>query len=135
MGAKEEIAAFLAEEFPQGRCRVEQLSAMGAKIFLPVDASDLRPGKTISGPTLMLVADVALYVAILNEIGLVPLAVTSNLTINFLRKPAGNKGIRGVCTLLKVGRTLAIGEVSIYSDGSNEPVAHAVGTYVIPSSN
>jgi acyl-coenzyme A thioesterase PaaI-like protein len=80
----------------------------------------------------MTVADVALYVAILGRIGIVPLAVTTSLTINFLRKPTAGKGIVGVCQLMKVGKSLAVGEVSLYSEGGNEPVAHVVGTYSIP---
>jgi acyl-coenzyme A thioesterase PaaI-like protein len=73
-----------------------------------------------------------LYIAILGEIGIVPLAVTTSLNFNFLRKPSADKDIIGVCKLIKLGRTLAIGEVSIYSEGSPEMVAHAVGTYAIP---
>ena len=80
----------------------------------------------------MMVADVALYVAILGEIAIVPLAVTTSLTINFLRKPAASRSILGVCKLMKVGRSLAVGEVSLYSEGASEPVAHVVGTYSIP---
>jgi acyl-coenzyme A thioesterase PaaI-like protein len=80
----------------------------------------------------MAVADVALYVAILGEIGIVPLAVTTNLSINFLRKPSADRCIVGACKLLKVGQALAVGEVTLYSEGVAEPVAHAVGTYSIP---
>jgi len=80
----------------------------------------------------MTVADVAIYVAILATIGIVPLTVTTNLNVNFLRKPAPDRCIVGVCKLIKVGRTLAVGEVSLYSQGSDELVAHAVGTYSIP---
>ncbi len=86
----------------------------------------------MSGPVLMTLADVALYVAILGEIGIVPLAVTTSLTINFLRKPSPAKDIVGVCKLIKVGRSLAVGEVALYSEGVDEMVAHAVGTYSIP---
>jgi acyl-coenzyme A thioesterase PaaI-like protein len=71
-------------------------------------------------------------VALLGEIGVVPLAVTTNLTINFLRKPSAGKRIVGVCKLIKVGKVLAIGEVLLYSEGAPEIVAHAVGTYSIP---
>ena len=78
------------------------------------------------------VADVAIYVAVLATIGIVPLAVTTNLNINFLRKPPADRPIIGECRLLKVGRILAIGEVALYSDGTEEMVAHAVGTYSIP---
>jgi len=83
---------------------------------------------------MMMLADVALYVAILGEIGIVPLTVTTNLNINFLRKPSAHADLLGVCKLIKVGRTLAIGEVSIYSEGHDDMVAHAVGTYAIPRS-
>lgn len=81
----------------------------------------------------MEMADAALYVAVLSEIGLVALAVTTNLNINFLRKPSSNKDILARYKLIKVGKSLAVGEVSIYSDGVSEPVAHAAGTYAIPS--
>jgi acyl-coenzyme A thioesterase PaaI-like protein len=81
---------------------------------------------------MMGVADVALYVAILGAIGIVPLTVTTSLTINFLRKPVANKNIVAICKLLKIGRSLAIGEVVLHSEGVTEPVAHAVGTYSIP---
>ena len=78
------------------------------------------------------IADVALYVAILGRIGIVPLAVTTSLTINFLRKPTAKSLIIAECKLLKVGRSLVVGEVSLYSDGSDELVAHVVGTYSVP---
>jgi acyl-coenzyme A thioesterase PaaI-like protein len=82
----------------------------------------------------MAVADVALYVAILGEIGIVPLAVTTNLNINFLRRPAASAAIVGESRLLKLGKALVVGEVSLFSEGSEEPVAHVVGTYSIPPS-
>ncbi|MDW5285967.1 PaaI family thioesterase, partial [Alteromonas macleodii] len=85
-----------------------------------------------SGPVLMSVADVALYVAILGKIGIVPLAVTTSLNINFLRKPSATERIIAECSLIKVGRTLVVGEVSLYSEGVSDLVAHAVGTYSIP---
>ena len=94
--------------------------------------AELRPGGTVSGPVLMAVADVALYVAILGEIGIVPLTVTTSFSINFLRKPSPDKAVVGVCKLMKVGKSLAVGEVTLYSEGGEEPLAHAVGTYSIP---
>lgn len=127
-----DIAAFLAAEFPQTRCTLDDIRPLGATVSLDVGPQHLRPGGTVSGPVLMEVADVALYAAVLGEIGIVPLAVTTSLTINFLRKPAAGKRITGVCTLLKVGRSLAVGEVSLFSDGSSDVVAHVVGTYSIP---
>ena len=126
------IAAFLAAEFPQTRCTVEAVGPRQATVRHEVGAAELRPGGTVSGPVLMAVADVALYVAILGEIGIVPLVVTTSLTVNFMRKPAADRAVVGVCTLMKLGRTLAVGEVMLYSEGQDEPVAHAVGTYSIP---
>lgn len=132
MASQEEIEAFFEKDFPQRSATVEAVRPGGAIVRRKVDHGDLRPGGTVSGPTLMAVADLALYVAILGEIGIVPLTVTTSLNVNFLRKPASDRDILGDCTLLKVGRSLAIGEVSLYSEGSDALVAHAVGTYSIP---
>lgn len=132
MATKGEIAGFLALAFPDRGFVVEAVGNAAATLSYPVRFDDLRPGGTVSGPVLMAVADVALYVAILGEIGIVPLAVTTSLTINFLRKPSPDKRIVGVCKLLKVGKALAVGEVALYSEGTDMPVAHAVGTYSIP---
>ena len=129
---KADIVDFLTREFPQSNCVVEDVGNGSATIVQHVGPDDLRPGETVSGPLLMTVADVAIYVAILGTIGIVPLAVTTSLTINFLRKPAAGKPIVGVCQLIKVGRTLVVGEVALYSRGTEEMVAHAVGTYSIP---
>jgi acyl-coenzyme A thioesterase PaaI-like protein len=133
MATKADIVDFIAAQFPQSKCIIEAVGNKSATIRHNITEAELRPGGTVSGPVLMTVADVGLYVAILGEIGIVPLAVTTSLNINFLRKPAADKAIIGVCKLIKVGRTLAIGEVSLYSEGNDEPVAHAVGTYAIPS--
>lgn len=133
MGAtKDEVAAFMAADFPQSKCVVETVGDRGAVVSHHVGQDELRPGGTVSGPALMAVADAALYVAILGEIGIVPLAVTTSLTINFLSRPAADSRIIGECKLIKVGRSLAVGEVWLYSDGSSDPVAHVVGTYSIP---
>jgi acyl-coenzyme A thioesterase PaaI-like protein len=129
---KSELAAFIAGEFPQTKCTVEAVGDFGATVRHEIGVAELRPGGTVSGPVLMTVADVALYVAILGEIGIKPLTVTTNLSINFLRKPSGSAAIVGVCKLMKLGRTLAVGEVNLFSEGSPEPVAHVVGTYYIP---
>ena len=134
MPTQAEICEFLATEFPQSKCTVEAVGNASATIRHRVGMDELRPGGTVSGPVLMTVADVALYVAILGEIGIVPLTVTTSLSINFLRKPSASRDIVGVCKLIKLGKSLAVGEVSLYSEGSEEPVAHAVGTYSIPRS-
>lgn len=130
--SKAEIVEFLAREFPQCKCRVLDVGAGVATVAHEIGPEELRPGGTVSGPVLMTVADVGLYVALLGQIGIVPLAVTTNLTINFLRKPAADKRIVGVCQLVKVGRIQAVGEVRLYSEGASDVVAHAVGTYSIP---
>ena len=132
--AKEQIISFLAQEFPQAleKTSIVELIPKGAELLYRVDQSDLRPGQTVSGPTLMLVADFALYVAILGDLGLVAMAVTTNMTINFFRKPNGMQNIKAVCKLIKVGKTLVTGEVWLYSVGDDEPVAHVIGTYAIP---
>ncbi len=129
---KEQIAEFLKQSFPQSKSTVEQVGPMSAIVRHSVGVDELRPGGTVSGPVMMATADVALYVAILAQIGIVPLTVTTSLNINFLRKPAADRDILGHCKLIKLGKTLAIGEVSIYSEGSPDMVAHATGTYAIP---
>ncbi|MFW1676191.1 PaaI family thioesterase [Pontibacter sp. JAM-7] len=123
---------FLATEFPQTPCLIEAVTEGVVRVRHPVGPESLRPGGTVSGPVLMAAADVALYVAILAEIGLEPLAVTTQLSINFLRKPAAGKDILAECHLLKTGRTLVVGEVSLFSAGDAAPVAHVVGTYAVP---
>ncbi len=132
MATKVEIIDFIKTQFPQAKCTIDEVGNRSATVRHKIGHAELRPGGTVAGPVMMFVADVALYIAILGEIGIVPLAVTTSLNFNFLRKPSADKDIIGVCKLIKLGRTLAIGEVSIYSEGSPEMVAHAVGTYAIP---
>jgi len=131
-----EMNAYLQEVFPQADVGetflVEAVSEQGARIRLRFDDKHLRPGGTISGPTMFSLADIALYVAVLGRIGRVALAVTTNLNINFLRKPPAADLI-GEARLLKLGKRLAVGEVSIVSAREDELVAHAVGTYSIPA--
>ncbi|MGE0062569.1 MAG: PaaI family thioesterase [Xanthobacteraceae bacterium] len=132
----DEIEKLLLKEFPQaffpgsglsiaqvefGACRVRQA-------YLP---QHLRPGGTISGPTMMALADFAMYVAVFSAAGRVPLAVTTNLNINFLRKPA-QADLLADARLLKHGKRLVVGEVTIRSEGQDEPVAHVTSTYSIP---
>ena len=128
----DKIIAFMATEFPQSTVKIMTVGDQGSTVKQEIGVDQLRPGGTVSGPVLMAVADVALYVAIIGEIGLGPLAVTTSLNINFLRKPSSERDIIGVCKLLKLGKVLAVGEVSLYSEGQEEPVAHVVGTYSIP---
>lgn len=119
-------------DFPQAKCTVENVGQQSATVKHSIGFDELRPGGTVSGPVLMTVADYALYVAILGEIGIVSLTVTTSMTINFMRKPSSSKAIIAECNLLKIGKMLIVGEVSLYSEGEPEPVAHVVGTYAIP---
>jgi uncharacterized protein (TIGR00369 family) len=134
---RDEVEAFLDEVFPQrnqgrGASVVEEVGPLFARVRLRYDARDLRPGGTISGPAMMGLADLALYVAILASIGPVALTVTTNLSFNFLRKP-GPRDLIADCRLLKLGKRLAVGEVGLRSDGAPDIVCHATGTYSIPS--
>ena len=132
MTDKKQIAEFLKQSFPQSKCTVEEVGPMSAVVRHTVGVDELRPGGTVSGPVMMAAADVALYVAVLAQIGIVPLAVTTSLNINFLRKPAADRDILARCTLIKMGKLLAVGQVALYSEGSADMVAHATGTYAIP---
>jgi uncharacterized protein (TIGR00369 family) len=131
----EELSAYLAAEFPQigigHNFAIEAVGPMSARLRLLCRAEHLRPGGTISGPTVFALADVALYVAILAQLGAVKLAVTTNLNINFLRKP-NPADLIGEARLLKLGKRLAVGEVTMTSVGAASIVAHATGTYSIP---
>jgi uncharacterized protein (TIGR00369 family) len=133
--SKEQMEKFFQREFIQMDIILEDFETDSITIRQKIGESNLRPGGTVSGPTMMSLADCAIYVAILREIGLVALAVTTSLNINFLTKPPAGRDLLGTCRLLKLGKSLAIGEVSIFSEGKNDPVAHAVGTYSIPPSN
>jgi acyl-coenzyme A thioesterase PaaI-like protein len=93
----------------------------------------LRPGGTISGPTLMALADFAMYVVLLSAIGPVGLAVTTNLSINFLRKGQPGQDVLAAARLLKLGKRLAVGEVNLLSGTTPDPIAHAISTYSIPN--
>jgi uncharacterized protein (TIGR00369 family) len=129
-----ELEELLAREFPQighMKMRVELVDAQRIRMRLPVDNSHLRPGGTVSGPTLMTLADCALYLLILAQLGPVTLAVTTSLNINFLRKPEP-ADIIAEARLLKLGQRLAVGEVGLFSAGMDDPVAHATVTYSIP---
>lgn len=132
MPTLEEIQAFLLEEFPQINVALEQIDRRRSRVRQPIDHSHLRPGGTVSGPTMMALADVAAYVAIFTEIGIVPLAVTTSLTINFLNKPAADRDLVADGELLKVGSRLVVAEVRIYSEGEPQLLAQASVTYSIP---
>ncbi len=133
---KNQLNAFLKEQFPQsGNIGVvHEIHADEVVMRLVPDDSHLRPGNTISGPTLMALSDVTAYVAILNKIGPQSLAVTTNLNMNFLRKPMAEHALYARGSLLKLGKRLAICEISIEQDQGAEHVlvAHCTCTYSIP---
>jgi uncharacterized protein (TIGR00369 family) len=131
-----EIEAFLHREFPQafgsGDIQIETADGQTSLLRQPYNERMLRPGGTISGPTLMALADFAMYVVLLSAIGPVGLAVTTNLNINFLRKGQPGQDIVAAAKLMKIGKRLAFGEVQLLSGTSPDPIAHASATYSIP---
>lgn len=128
------LEAFLVQEFPQVAAdfAVEELREDALVMRLKVAERHLRPGGTVSGPTMFALADVAIYLAILSRIGPVALAVTTNCSIDFMRKPEAGRDLLAEVRLLKLGRVLAVGDVLIRSEGSPDPVARAGLTYAIP---
>jgi uncharacterized protein (TIGR00369 family) len=128
----EELRLFFVRDFPQSSVTIEELGPGRARVRQSVGHAQLRPGGTVSGPVMMALADSASYAAILSRIGIVPLAVTTSLHINFLRKPSADAAIVGDASILKLGRLLAVCEVRIYSEGDADAVAHAIATYAIP---
>jgi uncharacterized protein (TIGR00369 family) len=131
-----ELGAFLDREFPQMNSRgrrfvIEEVAGRSVKVRMVYHEQTLRPGGTISGPAMFALADIAMYAAVLAQIGPRPLAVTTSLNINFLRKPKPGDMIADA-TILKLGKRLAMGEIGLHSDGEDELAAHATATYSIP---
>lgn len=128
------LEAFLASDFPQvnGDFGVERVAQDGLTVRLRVRERHLRPGGTVSGPSIFALADVSVYLAILSRLGPVALAVTTNCAVDFMRKPAAAADLLCDARLLKLGRVLAVGDCLIRSDGAEAPVARASLTYSIP---
>ncbi len=128
------LQSFVSEQFPQlgDDFTIEELTAEGVRVRLNVETRHLRPGGTVSGPSMFALADVGMYLAILARIGPVALAVTTNCSIDFMRKPAADADMICDTRLLKLGRVLAVGDAVLYSDGQTAPVARASLTYSIP---
>ena len=128
-----DLQRFFAEEGldGEGTMLVEEVGPQSARVRLRAAARHLRPGGTLSGASMMALADLAIYAALLGEIGLVPLAVTTSLAVNFLRKPP-LADLLAEARLLKVGKTLAFGEILLHSEGDSRVVAHCTSTYSIP---
>ena len=128
------INDFLAREFPQvaGEFVIDDAGDDLLVARLKVSEANLRPGGTVSGPSMFALADLSIYAAILSRIGPVALAVTTNASIDFMRKPEAGRDLLAHCRILKLGRVLAVGEAMIFSDGQDQPVARCSMTYSIP---
>jgi uncharacterized protein (TIGR00369 family) len=131
----EEMEAFVDEVFPQmmGSFDVLEIAPYRTKIRMNITDKDLRPGGTVSGPAMFTAVDCAFYLATLAMIGPEALTVTTNCSIDFMRKPALGHLIADA-RILKLGKVLSVGDVMLYSEGMDEPVAHANLTYSIPKS-
>ena len=129
-----DIQAFLAEVFPQidSQFHIESVTEQGALVRMPRHEKHLRPGGTVSGPAMFALADVSMYIALLGRIGLEALTVTTNCSIDFLRKPSAEADMLCDVTILKLGKTLAVGNARLFSEGMEQPVATATLTYAIP---
>ncbi len=133
-----ELEKFLREEFPQtfsaGDITIESADGETCLLRRRYNERMLRPGGTVSGPTLMEMADLAMYVVLLSAIGPVGLlAVTTNLNVNFLRRGLPGQDVLAAAKLLKLGKRLAVGEVNLLSGSSTDPIAHVTATYSIPN--
>lgn len=131
---KAELMSYLNEVFPQVRedFVVEDLSLGAVTMRLMVQDRHLRPGGTVSGPSMFALADVAVYALVLAHLGAEALAVTTNASFDFMRKPENGRDLLGQARLLKLGRSLAVGDVLLFSEGKPEPVARSTMTYSIP---
>lgn len=130
----QEVQAFMAAEFPQmaDQFTIEKVGPMTARVRMTPQESHLRPGGTVSGPTLFALADCAVYFAIIAMVGPEALAVTTNASIDYMRKPGLGRDLIADVELLKLGRVLAVGDVQVRSDGDDVIVARATFTYSRP---
>ncbi|NOD83451.1 PaaI family thioesterase [Ruegeria sp. HKCCD6119] len=131
---RDELSQYLKQVFPQVHKDffVEDLTEDTITMRLVVQNQHLRPGGTVSGPSMFGLADVSVYAMVLARKGRQSLAVTTNSSFDFLRKPEGGADMIAACRLLKLGKTLAVGDVLLYSEGSDLPVARATMTYSLP---
>lgn len=131
---REDLMEYMKQIFPQVHRDfvVEELDEDLIVMRLVVEDRHLRPGGTVSGPSMFGLADVSVYALVLARKGRQSLAVTTNSSLDFLRKPEGGKDMIARCRLLKLGRNLAVGDVLMFSEGSDKPVARATMTYSLP---
>lgn len=128
-----EVTAFVAREFPQseGMSTLEHLEPGRAVARRRVTTAHLRPGGTVSGPTMMALADTAAYFLVLASVGPVALAVTQHLSIHFLRKPRP-ADLLATADLLRLSKRQLVCTIAIHTDGDPDPVAHVTATYALP---
>ncbi len=131
---RDDLMEYMRQIFPQVHRDfvVEDLTEDSIVMRLVVEDRHLRPGGTVSGPSMFGLADVSVYALVLARKGRQSLAVTTNSSLDFLRKPEGGKDMIAHCRLLKLGRSLAVGDVLMFSEGSDKPVARATMTYSLP---
>ena len=131
---QQEMESFLQEVVPQvrGMFAIDHMAPGEIVMRLLNDERHLRPGGTVSGPAMFSLADVTAYVGVMMHIGKQALAVTTHCSIDFMRKPASGVDILAEGRVLKLGKSLAVIDVMLTSEGSNDPVAHATLTYSIP---
>jgi len=130
----QDLQAFMVQVFPQVHkdFNVEEVTDQGVVMRLYVREQNLRPGGTVSGPSMFALADVGMYIATLSRIGPEALAVTTNCSIDFMRKPRADADLICETRLLKLGKSLSVGDVLLFSEGEDKPVARASLTYSIP---
>ncbi len=128
------LTDYLHEIFPQvkGEFAIDAMDESGLRMRLLTAERHLRPGGTVSGPSMFALADCAIYALILSRLGREALAVTTNCSLDFMRKPVAGADIIAEARLLKLGRALAVADVLMYSEGLAEPVARASMTYSVP---
>ena len=129
-----ELSSYLDEVFPQvvNRYRIVDLQQGYARVIQNITQEDLRPGGTVSGPTIFSLVDIGMYILLLAHIGKEPLAVTTNCSIDFLKKPTMDEGLFADCNLLKLGKTLVVGEVLVKSSEKEALLARSSITYYRP---
>ena len=130
----QELSKYVEEIFPQVKDDFEilEISEFGSKVRLKVTFRHLRPGNTVSGPAIFSLVDCTAYMAILAKLGKEALAVTTNCSIDFMRKPSGQTDLIANCEILKFGKTLVVADAKVYSEDTEKPVARASVTYSIP---
>lgn len=130
----EEIEAFLGEQFPQSRsfgARLQSVSEGSVVVRMVAEERHLRPGGTVSGPSLFTLCDHAFFCLVLSAVGPVPLAVTTHLGIDFLRRPDPGPLVARA-EMLKLGKRLAVARITVTREGSSDALCHATGTYSLP---